>query len=72
MEIKILFNFASTIIDVNDKLTDALPHQRSIRQGCPIAPALFIIHVDALHYILRSDLMTPQSLEFGYATKISY
>ena len=27
--------------------------QRSIRQGCPIAPSLLVIDVDSLFYIMR-------------------
>ena len=52
--INILFNEASTVIDVNGNLSKPIRLQRSIRQGCPIAPLLFVIVADAMSYVLRS------------------
>lgn len=33
---------------------------RSIRQGCPLAPSLFAIVVDSLHYISRDNSLSPK------------
>ena len=49
-----LFTDSFIIIDVNGNLTSPIPLGRSIRQGCPIAPSLFVIVVDALFYLLRA------------------
>lgn len=51
--IKILFQDSSTIIEVNGEFSDPIILQRSNRQGCPIAPSLFVIISYALFYILR-------------------
>ncbi|XP_057851145.2 uncharacterized protein LOC131061466 [Cryptomeria japonica] len=58
--IQILLKDASAMIDVNGSLTNPIPLSRSIRQGCPLAPALFVIASDALHYILKDDTISPK------------
>ncbi|XP_059076776.1 uncharacterized protein LOC131876029 [Cryptomeria japonica] len=45
-------------IDVNGSLS-TFPLGRSIRQGCPLAPALFVIASEALFYILRDNTLSP-------------
>lgn len=57
--IEILFHDLSTVIDVNGCLPEPIQLQRSIRQGCPIAPSLFVIAADALFYILRASEFGP-------------
>lgn len=54
-----LLKDSSTIIDVYDELTQIITLQRSIRQGCPIAPALIVIAIGALFYILRAPQLGP-------------
>ena len=39
-------------------MTNPFPLQRSIRQGCPLAPYLYVIIADALGYMLQ-DALTP-------------
>jgi hypothetical protein len=39
-------------IEINGSLSDPFPLGRSIRQGCPLAPTLFVIAAKALYYIL--------------------
>ena len=49
-----MFKYASTIIEKNGEFLKPIILQRSIRQGCPIPPSLFVIVVDALFYIMRN------------------
>lgn len=58
--ISTLLNDASAMIDVNGARLEAIKLERSIRQGCPIAPALFFIASDALHYLLRDNSVSPK------------
>ena len=57
--ISILFNEASTTIDVNGNLSEPIRLQRSTRQGCPIAPLIFVIDADAMFYVLRASELGP-------------
>ena len=57
--ISILFNEASIVIDVNGNLSEPIRLQRSIRQGCPIAPLLFFIAANAMFYVLRTSELGP-------------
>lgn len=47
-------------IEINGCLTVEFELQRSIRQDCSLAHTLFVIVVDALHYILRDNHLTPK------------
>lgn len=47
-------------VDVNEALLEEFSLERYIRQGCPLAPAIFVIALDALHYLLREHTMTPK------------
>ena len=51
--VEILFKDASIVVEINGEFSKPIILQRSIRQGCPIAPSLFVIVVDALFYIMR-------------------
>ena len=53
--ISILFNEASIVIDVNGYLLEPIRLQSSIRQGCLIAPLLFVIVADVMFYVLRAS-----------------
>ncbi|XP_057868136.2 secreted RxLR effector protein 78-like [Cryptomeria japonica] len=57
--IDILFKDSSTVVEVNGELSEPIPLRRSIKQGCPIAPTLFVIVVDALYYIMRAPKLGP-------------
>lgn len=57
--VNMLLNDAFAQIDVNGSLSDSFPLGRSIRQGCPLALALFVIASDALYYILRDNSISP-------------
>lgn len=46
-------------IDVNGMLFEKFHLERSIRQGCPLAPSLFVIASDALFYLLRDNTFSP-------------
>ncbi|XP_059074828.1 uncharacterized protein LOC131874899 [Cryptomeria japonica] len=46
-------------VDINGSLSEPFPLTRSIRQGCPLAPALFVIASEALTYILTDDTLSP-------------
>ena len=46
---RMLLEDASASVSVNNKLTDPFPIRRGVRQGCPLAPYLFLIVGEALH-----------------------
>lgn len=58
--VQILLKDASALVEVNGSLSQPIPLSRSIRQGCPLAPALFVIASDALFYLLRDDTLSPK------------
>ncbi|XP_057833401.2 secreted RxLR effector protein 78-like [Cryptomeria japonica] len=57
--IDILFKDSSTIVEINGDMSEAIPLRRSIRQGFPIAPTMFVIVANALYYILRALELGP-------------
>ena len=57
--VKMLLKDAYAQVDVNGSLSAPFPLGRSIRQGCPLAPALFVISSEALYYILRDNTLSP-------------
>ena len=57
--VKMLLKYAYARVNVNGSLSDPFPLVRSIRQGCPLAPALFVIASKALFYILRDNTLSP-------------
>ena len=46
---KLLFRDARASVCINNCLTETLPIQHGLRQGCPVAPFLFLIVGEALH-----------------------
>ncbi|XP_059076993.1 uncharacterized protein LOC131876187 [Cryptomeria japonica] len=67
--VKVLLQDASTQIDVNGSLSSSIMLSRSIRQGCPLAPALFVIASDALFYLFRDNSLSPKILEIQKAIR---
>ena len=47
-------------LEVNGNRSECFESSRSIRQGCPLAPALFVIVAEALHYLLRDESILPK------------
>ena len=58
--VQVLLKDSSARIEINGLLSNPIPLSRSIRQGCPLAPALFVIASDALFYILRDNTISPK------------
>lgn len=58
--VKILLKDAFAMIEVNGNLSHPIHLSRSIRQGRPLAPALFVIVSDALYQLLRDDTLSPR------------
>ncbi|XP_059069967.1 uncharacterized protein LOC131859829 [Cryptomeria japonica] len=58
LAVQTLLKDASAHIEVNGVLSPSFPLGRSIRQGCPLAPALFVIASEALYYILRDSSLS--------------
>ncbi|XP_057859437.2 secreted RxLR effector protein 78-like [Cryptomeria japonica] len=58
--VKILLKDASAQVEINGSLSQIIKLSRSIRQGFPLAPALFVIALDALYYILRDYTISPK------------
>ncbi|XP_057826434.1 secreted RxLR effector protein 78-like [Cryptomeria japonica] len=57
--VMVLLKDALAQVEVNNSLSQNITLSRSIRQGCPLAPALFIIAANALFYILRDSTISP-------------
>ncbi|XP_057849360.2 uncharacterized protein LOC131060216 [Cryptomeria japonica] len=57
--VQTLLKDASAQVEINGILSPSFPLSRSIRQGCPLAPALFVISSEALFYILRDASLSP-------------
>ena len=53
---------ASAMIVVNGELSQAFNLQRSVRQGCPLAPYLFLLMVDVLRQMLQHPKSQVQGL----------
>jgi hypothetical protein len=49
-----LFTNAFAFVSINNALSPWILLHRSIRQGCPSAPYLYVLMVDALGYLLES------------------
>ncbi|XP_059067540.1 uncharacterized protein LOC131858343 [Cryptomeria japonica] len=58
--VQILLSDAFVQVEVNGSLSKPFPLGRSIRQGCPLAPTLFVISAKALYYILRDSTLSPE------------
>lgn len=57
--VKILFKDSNMVIQVNGELSILICLRRSIRQGCPLAPSLFVLIVDSLSYIWKANELGP-------------
>lgn len=55
-----LLRDAMAQVDVNGDLTKEFSLERSIKKDCPLAPTLFVIASNALHYILRVNNAMPR------------
>ena len=54
-----MFKDSNTCIDIDGEISKSIPLGRSIRQGYPLAPVLYVIVADALNYILKSTEFAP-------------
>lgn len=59
-DVQILLKDVCAQVEVNGSLSEPFPLGCSIRQGCPLAPALFIIVSKALFYNLRDNTLSPK------------
>ncbi|XP_059077987.1 secreted RxLR effector protein 78-like [Cryptomeria japonica] len=59
--VMILLKDASAPVEVNGSLSQNITLSKSIRQGCRLAPALFVIASDARYYILRDLTISPNA-----------
>ena len=57
--VQVLLSDAYAQVEVNNVLLAPFSIGRSIRQGCPLAPSLFVIASEALYYILRDYSLSP-------------
>ncbi len=57
-----LYKEASSTIKVNGILGPDFPFERSVRQGCPLAPYLFILAIDVLGYLMANPKFEVEGL----------
>jgi len=50
--INMLFRYASVILTMNNAQSQSILLARSVQQGCPLAPSLFILATEAFSYLL--------------------
>jgi hypothetical protein len=55
--IKLLYTDISSKVLVNRYLTDSFQVQRSVRQGCSLSPALYVLCFEVLALRLRNDII---------------
>lgn len=70
--LKASFSTASSHVVLNGRPTQAIRLARSVRQGCPLSPLVFILAYDSLNHVIK-DAVARQALvgvffpEWGYA-----
>ena len=55
-----LFGNAKTFVALNGQLSPSISLMRSIRQGCPLAPLLFVMVADALGWLVQDAIQQGQ------------
>lgn len=58
--VEILLKDASPQVEINESLSHIILLSRSIKHGCPLAPAFFFIVVDAMFYLLKETSCYPK------------
>ena len=54
--IKLFYTDISTIINNNGHLSEPIPIQRGVKQGCPLSTTLFILSIEILsNYIEKNE-----------------
>jgi hypothetical protein len=53
--VRSLYHSASSAIKLNGVVGNSFPLARSIKQGCPLAPYLFIMAIDVLSHMLKDQ-----------------
>lgn len=57
--VRILLKDANARISVNGELSSSFDLQISVKQGCHLAPSLFVIVADTICYVLRYSCLRP-------------
>ena len=55
--IKFLFGLATAMANLNGSPSDSFRVERGVRQGCPLAPYLFLIVGEALTYLMTKTVL---------------
>ncbi|GBG85444.1 hypothetical protein CBR_g40086 [Chara braunii] len=53
--VRSLLKGSSTVMLINVVRSDKIAVTRSVRQGCPLSRALYVIYIESLHELLRED-----------------
>jgi hypothetical protein len=55
--VRLLFQDAVARVNVNGKATQAFPIQQGVRQGCPLAPYLFLVIGEILNHAIKREVV---------------
>jgi hypothetical protein len=56
--VQLLFTDAEACVKVNGSLFDSFSIKRGVRQGCPLAPYLFIIAAEVLNMMVKAEVVS--------------
>jgi uncharacterized coiled-coil protein SlyX len=54
--VKLLFHQAEACVSINGRITKKFQHAQGVRQGCPLAPYLFLIVGEVLNLTLKKEV----------------
>ena len=57
--VRLLYQTPKTVIQINGKQSSPFPVTRSVRQGCPLSPLLYILSLEPLLRKLRDETTSP-------------
>ena len=69
--ISIMYHNPQAVVQVNEKRSRAFAIERSVRQGCPLSPLLYVLALDSLIRMLRDEKAIPALRSILFAGPLS-